>query len=105
LSEKLIQTVVKAAEDKKAEKIEIIDVTEKIGLVDSFIILSVNSRAQMRAVMEEIKKNMFLIEGVKLRHIEGDKDSEWVLMDFNDIIVHIFTPQAREYYDLEKFWK
>lgn len=105
MSKNLVEAVLKAAEEKKAEHIEVIDVVEKLGIVDSFIILTVKSRAQMRAVIEQIKKEISSLEGADVDHIEGDKDSEWVLVDLKDIIVHIFTPSAREYYELEKFWK
>ncbi len=96
-----INTIVNAAEDKKAENIEVLKVTELTTIADYFVIMSGNSKVQNQAIADEIikkagKKGLFSVEGYDL--------AEWILMDYGSVIVHIFTPEKREFYDLESLW-
>lgn len=74
-------------------------------MADYFVIGSALSRRQTRAVVngiiDEVKDEL----GIKPWRVEGEADSGWVLMDYGDVVVHLFAPEAREYYDLEGFWK
>ncbi len=100
-TELFIDTVVKAAEDKKAENIEILKVSELTTIADFFIIMSGNSKVQNQAIADEIikkagKKGLFSVEGYDL--------AEWILLDYGSVIVHIFTPEKRAFYDIESLW-
>jgi len=72
-------------------------------LADYFVICSGDSERQIRAIAEEIREKV-KEAGIRLLHIEGDSPSGWVLMDYGDVIVHIFAPTVRSYYQLEKLW-
>jgi ribosome-associated protein len=91
------------ADDKKAEDITILDLRNITTLTDSFVICSVTNNRQARAIAQEIEEKLAKL-GLRLDHIEGYPDSNWILMDYTDLVVHIFTREIREYYDLEHLW-
>ena len=91
------------AEDKKAEDIAILDLRNITTLTDSFVICSVTNNRQARAIAQEIQDKLARL-GLRLDHIEGYPDSNWILMDYTDMVIHIFTKEVREYYDLEHLW-
>lgn len=91
------------AEDKKAEDITILDLRNITTLTDSFVICSVTNNRQARAIVQEIEEKLAKF-GLRLDHIEGYPDSNWILMDYTDLVIHIFTKEIREYYDLEHLW-
>ncbi len=100
-TEKFLDIVIGAAEEKKAENIEILKVTELTTLADYFVLMSGNSKTQNQAIADEIikkagKKGLFSVEGYDL--------AEWILLDYGSVIIHIFTPEKREFYDLESLW-
>jgi ribosome-associated protein len=74
-------------------------------LADYFIIGSAVSRRQTKAIVDGIIEEAKAASGVKPWRVEGEPDSGWVLMDYGDIVVHLFAPEARNYYDLEGFWE
>jgi ribosome-associated protein len=99
-----LELILKAAIDKKANDIVILDLQELEGVItDIFVICSGLSERQVEAIFEnihvELKKN-----GFYTKHVEGTILSQWVLMDYGDIIVHIFLDKIREYYRLEDLW-
>lgn len=91
------------ASDRKAIDIRVLDVRGMVGYTDFFVICSGNTERQTKAihdaVLEELKG-----EGVLPRRVEGAREARWVLMDYLDAVVHIFTPDAREFYRLEQLW-
>ncbi len=95
---------VRAAESKKATDIKVLDLTGITSFTDFFVVCTAANTKQMQAIADEVcfqlKKN-----GELPISVEGSDGSEWVLCDFGDFIVHVFTAQAREYYDLERLWK
>ncbi len=91
-------------DQKKAEDIVIFDVSERSGFTDYLVIATAASLRQMEALTDEVEDKM-AEEGMFAHHIEGKGESGWVLADFGDIIVNIFTPQQREHYQLERIWK
>jgi len=91
------------AEDKKAEDITILDLRNISTLTDSFVICSVTNNRQARAIAQEIEEKLDK-HGLKLDHTEGYPDSNWILMDYTDLVIHIFAKETREYYDLEHLW-
>ena len=88
--------------DKKGEDITLIDIRERIA--DFFVICSGNSERQLKAIIQDVTDNMKKEFGILPRAVEGEAESGWVLIDYSDIIVHAFAPEARTYYDLEGFW-
>jgi len=94
----------KAAESKKATDLRILDLREVTSFTDFFIICSVSNARQGRAVCEEVEKQLKQIGELPVS-IEGYDPAEWILMDYCDFIVHIFSQTARDYYDLERLWR
>jgi len=99
----LARRVVEAASDKQASDIALLDTRGICSFADYFVILSGESERQIRAIYEEIEYTLKK-EGVPLRHREGTIDSGWLLIDAGDIVVHIFAPYEREYYNLDNLW-
>lgn len=79
------------------------DISSISLLADYFVICSGDSERQIQAIVDEILERM-KEDGLRPLHIEGDTPSGWVLMDYGDVIVHIFAPEVRSYYELEKLW-
>jgi len=92
-----------AAEDKKAFDIVILDMREVSSLADYFLICAGASDKQTRAIAEEIKHRL-KEKGINCSHMEGEVEGTWIVMDFFDVLVHIFSKEAREYYQLERLW-
>ena len=89
--------------EKKALDIIIIDVRKITTLTDFFVVCTSESEPQTRAITDHINQKM-KEEGVKSWHIEGYENLDWVLVDYINIVVHIFSKDAREYYELERLW-
>lgn len=94
----------RAAIDKKAENVKILDLSELSGFTDYFLICSGTSDRQVQAIGEAVSKAMH-VEGYSTLSSEGLQDGRWVLLDFGDVIVHVFLDALRDYYDLENLWK
>jgi ribosome-associated protein len=92
-----------AAIDKKAENVKILNLTNISGFTDYFVICSGMSDRQVQAIADSVKKTMST-QKCELISTEGYSDGRWVLMDFGDVVVHIFLDVLREYYDLENLW-
>lgn len=91
-------------EEGKAEDIVLLDVSEVTILADYFVICSAGSQRQIQALADNISRE--LKEGVgRPLGVEGEPESGWVLVDYGDVILHIFMPEVRRLYDLEEFWK
>jgi len=99
----LARRIVELAEDKKAADIVLLDLGELTTLADAFVICSGGSERQIAAIADGILEAL-RDEGVKPFGREGTPESHWVLVDFGSVIVHIFTPPERDYYELEKHW-
>jgi len=102
-SDELIQLVVEALEDIKATDIQVIDVRGKTSLMDTLVIASGTSTRHIAAVVnsvaEDLKKKDIIAD-----HQEGQAGSDWVLIDFTDLVLHVMLPEARALYDLESLW-
>ena len=92
-----------AADDKKAEDIDILNVEGLTVIADYFVICSANSDQQVRAVARAVDERLSE-KGIEPKKIAGMDDARWVLMDYADVIVHVFKKREREYYDLERLW-
>ena len=95
--------MVEAATDKQAVDIMLLDAREVCSFADYFVICSGDSERQIKTIYEEVE-HILKQEGVLPHHREGTIDSGWFLLDFGDVIVHIFAPSEREYYQLDKLW-
>jgi len=95
--------VVEAALDVKAEDVAALDVRELSSFADVFVVATGRSDRQLRAIADSIEKAMKQV-GVVPLGIEGYAEGNWVLIDLDDVIVHVFVPEAREHYDIERLW-
>ena len=93
-----------ALEDKKAEDIRIIDISEISTIADYFIIADGSNKSQIQAMADNVSDWLGRV-GVTVRQIEGYQNANWILMDFQDIIIHIFDRENRLFYDLERIWR
>ncbi len=96
-----IELINKILDEKKAEDILVIDVREKVNYADYVIIASGQTKNFIQALANYVEKGLKEQQEVAL-HIEGEKDGRWILLDYVDVIVHIFIASEREYYNLEK---
>ena len=100
----MAKLAIEALEDKKAEDIRMIDISEVSVLVDYFIIAGGSNRSQIQALCDNVEEKLGRA-GVPVKQIEGYDTANWVLLDFGDIIVHIFDKENRLLYDLERIWR
>ncbi len=103
--DQLVQSVVKGMQEKKAENIVIIDLRE-IGnsVADYFIVCSGNSDPQVDAISESIDKEVYEETQENPTHVEGKTNRDWVLIDYIDVVAHVFKKDNRDFYDLEGLW-
>lgn len=99
----LLKTAYNAIEDKLGQDISILDITNISTLSNYFIIATGNNPNQVKAIAENLEMELSKID-VKLIQSEGYQHSNWILLDFNDIIVHVFDKENREFYNLERVW-
>jgi ribosome-associated protein len=101
----LAERVAAIASDRKAIDIRVIDLREIVSYTDYFVICSGNTERQTKAIQDAIHEDLKHGEDRLLpRRTEGSNESRWILLDYLDVVVHIFTPEAREYYRLEQLW-
>ena len=103
-SKKMALLAVEALEDKKAEDITIIDISEVSVLADYFIIADGSNRNQVQAMADSAEEALGKA-GYDAKQIEGYQSANWILMDYQDTIVHIFDEENRLFYDLERIWR
>ena len=101
----LARGIVDLIADKQGEDILLLDIRDVSILADYFVIGSAVSRRQTKAIVNGIIDKAKEEFDVKPWRVEGEPDSGWVLMDYGDVVVHLFAPEARDYYDLEGFWE
>lgn len=100
---KQIKIIYNALTDKKAFDIKIIDISKVSNVADYFIIADGTNRNQVQAMCDNVEEYMLAIEK-KPKSIEGYAEGGWILLDYYDIIVHIFSDEARRFYDIERIW-
>lgn len=93
-----------AAHDKKGGDIVVLDVGDIIGIVDAFVITSAPNTRQVRTIVDEIARQVRERTGDRPRAIEGLDDASWVLVDYGDVVVHVFLDETRAFYGLERLW-
>ncbi len=90
--------------DRQAEEIVLLDISKVAPFAEYFVIASAVNPRQMRALVDTLAKELGR-DGVRPEHQEGEADSGWVLLDYGEVIVHLFSPELREYYGLEELWR
>jgi len=104
VTDKFLKYAIEAAQSKKALDMVLLDLRGIASFTDSFLICSGTSTPQNQAISNEIQSQLRK-EGKSAAHIEGYQQADWILMDFSDFIVHIFSPKTRTYYNLERLWR
>ncbi len=94
----------RAAADKIATDVVVLDVGEIIGITEAFVLASGTNTRQVRAIVDEVELALKIEADLSPRSTEGLTDSTWVLMDYGEIVVHVFLTETREFYDLERLW-
>ena len=103
-SRELAKIAYNALDEKKGINLSIIDISEISTLADYFIIAGGNNENQVKALANSVEEEMYKVD-CKPKHIEGFDNANWILMDFSDIIVHVFNEEDRLFYDLERIWR
>lgn len=102
-STELVKQIVKILDDKKAEDIKVIKVTDLTILGDYFIIADGSNTTHVKSLVDEVEFQTKQLGNIPAR-IEKDTTSNWIILDYNQVIVHIFYKETRDYYDLERLW-
>ncbi len=102
--ERLATTIAAHAADKKASDIVALDLREVAGYTDFFVIATGNTDRQTKAIHDGIQLGLKQQHGLLPRRVEGVSEARWILMDYLDVVVHIFTPETRGFYRLESLW-
>lgn len=93
----------RALDSKKGQDIKVLKTQELTTLADYFVLCTATSNTQVKAMSDACEEAMEKA-GERVHHIEGHRDGTWLLMDFSDVVVHVFTDEARKFYDLERLW-
>jgi len=102
--ENQLSEAIEAALDKKAQDAVVIELGEICSFTDYFLICTGTSTRQNQSIAENIEE-VLRRQGVRPLHVEGQSEGEWILLDYVDFVVHIFSARAREFYDLERLWR
>lgn len=100
----LVEEAVAAAADKKAQNIVLMDMRQASGMADYFVVCTGDSDVQIKAIVEAVETRVRDRYQERPWHVEGADHRQWVLMDYVDLVVHVFTPERRSFYDLERLW-
>lgn len=100
-----VRAAVQAAQEKKAAGIVVLDLSGRSAFTDYFVICTGFSTPQVQAICTEIEERLYKQMGRSVRHREGYRSADWALLDFGAFIVHVFSEEARRYYDLERLWR
>ena len=103
-AKEMVKIAVKALEDKKAEDVKIIDIGGVSTIADYFFIANGSNQNQLQAMRDAVEEDLYKA-GYPVKQVEGNSNSSWILMDYTDIIVHVFSKEDRLFYDLERIWK
>lgn len=103
-AKEMVKTAVAALQDKKGEDIRVIDISGVTVIADYFIIASGSNLNQVQALVDNVEEQMYKA-GYDDPRVEGYNTASWVLLDYNDVIVHVFSQDDRLFYDLERIWR
>src|SRR5436853_3058084 len=100
-----VSEVISACQEKRAEEITVLELEKAAGaFTDYFVVCSGTNPRQIQAIADEVEERLRKAD-LRPAHVEGYKKAEWVLLDYVDFVVHVFSEKARKYYDLERLWK
>ena len=105
ISQAIATAAAEAARDKQAADVVVLDVAELLTITDYFVICSAASAPQLKAVIEAVEERIRTELDRRPVRREGDADGGWLLLDYIDVVVHVFAEEARAYYDLERLWR
>lgn len=94
----------RAASEKQATDLRILEMTDVIVIVDYFVIASGSTERHVKTIVDEIE-NQLNLRGLRVIRREGERQARWILLDFGDVVVHVFASEERKYYELERLWK
>ncbi|WP_143715444.1 ribosome silencing factor [Alkalithermobacter paradoxus] len=102
--EEMVKKIYNAIDDKKGEDIAILDLKNITSVADYFVIASATSERQVKAIADNVEYEVEK-EGISVKRKDGHNTSRWILLDYGDVMVHIFHTEERAFYDLERLWK
>ena len=102
-SQELARAIVQALDSKKGKEIALLNTSELTTLADYFVLCTGTSNTQLKALTDAVEDSLSRL-GEEPHHVEGHREGTWVLMDYSSVVVHIFTEEARNFYDLERLW-
>jgi ribosome-associated protein len=103
-SEALADRIARIASDRKAIDVRVLDLRGVVGYTDFFVVCSGNTERQTKAIHDAVYQELKDEEGLLPRRAEGSSEARWILLDYLDCVLHVFTPEAREFYRLEHLW-
>lgn len=103
-SKEMVTLACRALEDKKGKEIKVIDIHEVSTIADYFVIASGSNQNQVQAMVDNVDEQLGRA-GYEAKQVEGTKNSAWILMDYGDVIIHVFDEENRLFYDLERIWR
>ena len=103
-SKQLAEHIASLLDKKKAHDVKILRVTERTVIADYFVIAGGTSSTQVKALADEVEYRIGVNDGIKPVNVEGRGTGGWILLDYENVLVHVFDPKMREFYNLEKLW-
>jgi ribosome-associated protein len=103
-SERIARRLAAIADAKQAADIVVLDMRGMVAYTDFLVLCTARNQRQAKAIHDDVRETMKREEGLAPDHVEGERDAEWILVDYLDAILHVFSPEAREYYRLETLW-
>ena len=104
MNKEILNVIYNAIEDRKGEDIRVLDISGVTVMADYFVIASGNNKNQVQAIADSVNEAM-IANKIELKATEGYNTAGWILMDYGDVIVHIFSKEERLFYDLERIWR
>ena len=101
----IVKDIVKSLDSKKGEDIDVLDISGVSVVADYFVVASAANLPQLGAMKDDIEEKMHKDFGLDPKNVEGSRYSKWILLDYGDTIVHLFTREDRAFYNLERIWK
>lgn len=92
------------AQEKLAEDVVILDMRPVCSYTDFFVVASGRNARQTKAIYDEVREKLKAEEGVVPQHVDGEREATWIVADYLDLVLHVFTPEARQFYRLEELW-
>ena len=103
-SKELTKIIYSALDDKKGENIKILDISKVSVIADYFVIANGSNINQVQALADNVKEELYKL-GLEPKNVEGHRSASWILLDYTDVIVHVFSRDDRFFYDLERIWR